>query len=132
MNLLEAIKVRHTVRSYNGNAIEGDRLKDLQDMIDAANREGGLHIQLVNGVERAFSKFIIHYGKWENVTNYIALIGRDTSELDQKCGYYGEHFVIWAITAGLKCGWLDTQNGKEVPEIDIAENERLVCCIAIE
>ena len=131
MTLLEAIKDRHTVRSYSGKAIEGDNLKTLRDMISKANEEGKLNIQLVNGVEGAFSHFIIHYGKWEGVTNYIALIGKDTPDLDQKCGYYGEHFALWAITAGLKSGWLDTQNGHEVAEIDIPEGERLVCCIAI-
>ena len=131
MNLQEAIKVRHTVRTYNGKAIEGDTLKALQEMIAKANEEGNLHIQLVNGVEEAFSKFVIHYGKWNNVTNYIALIGKDTPDLDQKCGYYGEQFALWALTAGLKSGWLDTQNGREVPEIQIADDERLVCCIAV-
>ena len=131
MNLKEAIKVRHTVRTYNGNAIKGDNLKVLQEMIAKANEESNLHIQLVNGIEGAFSKFVIHYGKWNNVTNYIALIGKDTPDLDQKCGYYGEQFALWAITAGLKSGWLDTQNGREVPEIEIADDERLVCCIAI-
>ena len=75
MTLLEAIKDRHTVRSYSGKAIEGDNLKTLRDMISKANEEGKLNIQLVNGVEGAFSHFIIHYGKWEGVTNYNALIG---------------------------------------------------------
>lgn len=131
MNLQEAIKVRHTVRTYSGKPIEGDNLITLQEMIADVNKEGKLRIQLVNGVEGAFSKFIIHYGKWDNVTNYIALIGKDTPDLDQKCGYYGEKLALWALTAGLKSGWLDTQNGHEVPEIEIADGERLVCCIAI-
>lgn len=131
MNLFEAIKIRHTVRTYRGKAIEGDNLVTLEKMIAKVNEEAGLHIQFVNGVEGAFSKFDIHYGKWEGVTNYIALIGKDTPDLDQTCGYYGEHFVLWALTVGLKSGWLDTQNGHEVPEIEISEGERLVCCIAI-
>lgn len=131
MDLLKAIKERHTVRNYLGKAIEGEKLATLQDMIEQANLEANLNIQLVNGKEDAFSKFTVRYGRWENVSNYIALIGKDAEDLDQKCGYYGEHFVLWALTAGLKSGWLDTENGEEVPEIKIAEGERLVCCIAI-
>ncbi len=133
MNLLEAIHERHTVRKFNGQAIEGEALAVLEKMIAEANEEGNLHIQLVNGVENAFENFVIHYGVWENITNYIALIGKDTEDLDQKSGYYGEKLVLAAQMLGLRTGWLDTVNGHEVhvPEIDVAEGERIVCCIAI-
>ena len=37
-----------------------DLVKQLQDLIDECNREGGLHIQLVTDEPNAFSNFIAH------------------------------------------------------------------------
>ena len=131
MTLLEDVKVRHTVRKYDGRALNGEVLAQLQAKIAKINQEGNLHLQLVNGKEDAFAGFTIHYGRWTGVTNYIALIGKDAPDLDERCGYYGEQIVLWAITQGLKTGWLDTQYG-DVPEgLDIPNGERLVLCIAI-
>lgn len=131
MNLLDAVKERHTVRKYGGRAIEGEALKNLQSMIAQANEKGNLHFQLVNGKENAFAQLTIHYGKWTGVTNYIALIGKEAEDLDERCGYYGEQIVLWALTQGLKTGWVDVQYTKAPDELDIPEGERLVVCIVI-
>ncbi len=131
MTIYEAIEKRHTVRTYNALAIEGDLLAELSALIDRLNKEGNLHMQLVNGREGAFDDFIIHYGKWTGVTNYIALVGPDRENLDEACGYYGEQIVLWAQMNGLKTGWLDTQPKNETDAFTIAEGERHVLSMAI-
>ncbi len=131
MTIYEAIEKRHTVRSYNNTAIEGEILDELTALIDRLNEEGNLHMQLVNGRENAFDDFIIHYGKWTGVTNYIAMVGADSEDLDERCGYYGEQIVLWAQMHGLKTGWLDTQPNGETDAFVLAEGERHVLSIAI-
>ncbi len=131
MNILEAMQTRHTVRTYEGKAIEGEVLNELTELIAKLNAEGNLHMQLVNGRENAFDDFIIHYGRWTGVTNYIAMVGKDSDVLDETCGYYGEQIVLWAQMHGLKTGWLDTQPNGGTDAFEIAEGERHVLSIAI-
>ena len=46
MDIKEAIKERHSVRQYQDTPItESDRDK-LKELIDACNKESGLHVQL--------------------------------------------------------------------------------------
>ncbi len=131
MTIFEAIQERHTVRTYNGTAIEADILAELTGLIDRLNQEGNLHIQLVNGRENAFDDFIIHYGKWTGVTNYIAMVGPEREDLEEACGYYGEQIVLWAQRKGLRTGWLDTQPKNETDAFEIPEGERHVLSLAI-
>ncbi len=35
-----------------------------------------------------------HYGKFENVKNYIAVVGKKSADLSEKAGYYGEKLVL--------------------------------------
>ncbi len=131
MTIYEAIEKRHTVRTYNSAAIEGDTLKELTALIEKLNAEGNLHMQLVNGRENAFDDFVIHYGKWTGVTNYIAMVGVDEADLDERCGYYGEQIVLWAQMHGLKTGWLDTQPAGATDAFVVDEGERHVLSLAI-
>ncbi len=131
MTIYEAMEKRHTVRTYNNQALDGDILTELLEIIERLNQEGNLHMQLVNGRENAFDDFIIHYGKWTGVTNYIALVGADREDLDECCGYYGEQIVLWAQMHGLKTGWLDTQPNGTTDAFEVATGERHVLSIAI-
>lgn len=76
MELINAINERHSVRQYSDRPIEAELLKELQAEIEACNREGQLHIQLVTNEPKAFDGFMAHYGKFSGVKNYIALIGK--------------------------------------------------------
>ncbi len=131
MTIYEAIERRHTVRTYDGKALEGKLLAELTELINKLNAEGNIHMQLVNGRENAFDDFIIHYGKWIGVTNYIAMVGPERDDLDETLGYYGEQIVLWAQMNGLKTGWLDTQPARETDAFEVAEGERHVLSIAI-
>lgn len=76
MDILEAIKQRHSVRQYSDKPIEDAILNELKKEIDDCNKEGGLHIQLVANEPKAFDSFMAHYGKFSGVENYIVLIGK--------------------------------------------------------
>ena len=106
MNLSEAIRERHSVRSYLTKAIDGDVKTDLLSFIDQCNQESGLHMQLVTDEPKAFDGFMAHYGKFSGVTNYIALIGKKGKDLEETCGYYGEKVALKAQQLGLNTCWV--------------------------
>jgi len=87
MELLEAMKNRHSVRSYTDRKIEGDTLEELRRTVDECNRDSGLNIQLCLNESNAFDSMMARYGKFKNVKNYIALVGKKDDGFDEKCGY---------------------------------------------
>lgn len=128
---MEAIKQRHSVRQYTDKKIETNILAELQEEIDACNREGGLHIQLVTDEPKAFDSFMAHYGKFSGVTNYIALIGRKSDRLEELCGYYGEHHVLKAQQLGLNTCWV-AMTYKKIPDaFRVDKGEKLTVVISL-
>ena len=96
MDIMEAMKARHSVRRYTERAIEPDIARQLQEEIDVCNREGGLRIQLVLEEPQTFGTLFDHYGLFKGVKNYIALVGEVGKSLDERAGYYGERIVLKA------------------------------------
>ena len=47
MDMVEAMGVRHSVRSYTDRRIEGEVRAKLESYIAQCNADGGLHMQLV-------------------------------------------------------------------------------------
>lgn len=79
MELMEAMKERHSVRAYEDKKIDGDIKSELLGFIEQCNRESGLHMQLVLDEPKGFDGFMSHYGKFSGVKNYIALVGKKGS-----------------------------------------------------
>lgn len=131
MDIMEAIRTRHSVRQYEMRAIEEHIIKELSDEVDECNRESGLHIQLVTDEPEAFDGFMAHYGKFSGVMNYIALIGRKSGELDCLCGYYGERIAIRAQQLGLNSCWVAMTYKKVKDAFVIDKGEKLTAVIAI-
>lgn len=131
MNLLESIKARHAVRSYTEKKIEGEVLQQLQDVVASCNQESGLHIQLCLNEPKAFTSMMARLGKFKNVRNYIALVGKDGDSLDEKCGYYGEKIVLKATQLGLNTCWVAVTYGKGKCPAVIGAGEKLKMVIAI-
>ena len=104
MNTNEAIRERHSVRSYEDRAIDKDKIEVLEKEIAECNRLGGLDIQLMTDEPRAFDSFMAHYGKFSGVRNYIAMVGKKGE--DERIGYYGEKLVLLAQTLGLNTCWV--------------------------
>lgn len=131
MNLAEAMKERHSVRQYIDQPLSAEAVSALKDEIEACNQEGGLHIQLVMDEPKAFDSFMAHYGKFSGVKNYIAMIGKKDSGLDEKCGYYGERLVLKAQQLGLNTCWVAMTYSKVKTAFSVAKGEKLCVIIAI-
>ena len=131
MNLTEAIQARHSVRQYQNKPLEAEAMAALQAEIAECNQESGLHIQLVTNEPKAFDSFMAHYGKFSGVTNYIAMIGKKSPHLDEKCGWYGERLVLKAQQLGLNTCWVALTYKKIKTAFVIDRGEKLCIVIAL-
>ncbi len=130
MDILEAIKARHSVRHYLKKALPADVIEALQNAINKYNRTSGLNIQLITNEPKAF-KGIASYGKFKGVENYIIIAGENISELDELTGYYGEHLVLLAQTLGLNTCWVGLTYKKINGAFTLNEAEKVSCAIAL-
>ena len=131
MEIIQAMKNRHSVRQYIDKPIDPQVLQALQAEIDFCNKQAQLHIQLVTNEPKAFDSFMAHYGKFSGVTNYIALIGKKSAKLDELCGYYGEHLVLKAQQLGLNTCWV-AMSYKKIPDaFSVEKDEKLTVVIAL-
>lgn len=131
MNLSEAISARHSVRQYKNKPLNAETISELQAEIKNCNKESGLHIQLVTDEPKAFEGFMAHYGKFSGVTNYIAMIGKKGSDLEEKCGYFGERLVLRAQQLGLNTCWVALTYSKINTAFSVKQGEKLCVVIAL-
>lgn len=131
MELTEAIKQRHSVRQYEPRPLDSQTALLLQAEIDACNAESGLHFQLITNEPKAFDSFMAHYGKFSGVINYIGLVGKKDSSLEEKCGYYGERIVLKAQQIGLNTCWVAMSYSKAKTTFSVLHGEKLCVVIAV-
>lgn len=127
-----AILTRRSVRKYINKSIDKELVTLIQEKIDEYNNEYNLDIQLITDNPDAFNSILASYGRFKNVHNYFALIGKkDDPNLHEKLGYVGEHLVLFAQTLGLNTCWVVGSYKKRKVVADIKDDEILVCVIAL-
>ncbi len=128
----QAIRNRHSVRSYTDVPIGECRVEILSQAIANANKEGNVHLQLALDEPRAFGDSkLAHYGKFSNVRNYIAVVARKDHQAEEAAGYYGEEIVLLAQSIGLNTCWVGLTFSKGNVQAEIADDEKLYALIAI-
>ncbi len=131
MEIKEVIKERHSVRQYKKIPVDAAIIEKLEAEIKKSNEESGLHFQLIFDEPECFNTFMAHYGRFKNVSNYLALVGKKSeTNLDQLCGYFGERFVLLAQELGLNTCWVAGTFGRGKCKAVIQSDEKLVCVIA--
>lgn len=128
MEIIELMKERHSVRQYTDKKIEKEKREVLNTLIAKINQKAGLHIQIIYDEPKYFNSMMAHYGKFDGVNNYIALV-REKSKSDESLGYYGEQIVLKAQELGLNTCWVAMTHGKSKAQID--KGEKLVCLISL-
>ena len=132
MTIKEAINERHSVRQYLEKPIDEALVEELNSLIASVNDESDLSIQLILDDPDCFNVFLAHYGKFKNAVNYIAVVGKkNTKDLEEKCGYYGEKIVLEAQRLGLNTCWVAGTFGKKKCKAKIADDEKIICVISI-
>lgn len=130
MTLEEAIKARHSVRSYDGRPLSSELKSAIEAQIGVINAEAGLHLQLVTNEPRAFKGFA-SYGSFKGVTNYIVVAGKKSADLGEKAGYYGEKVALLCQTLGLNTCWVGLTYKKVKDAFELAADEKVVCLISV-
>ena len=69
MDLMEAMKNRHSVRQYTDRPLEKEAVDTLQRETDRINKESGLHIQLITNEPDAFDAGAPSYGSFQLSTS---------------------------------------------------------------
>ena len=131
MTIQEALRLRRSVRSYHTTPIAPDALHALREEIAAINRESGLHFQLITDEPKAFDSLLAHYGKFSGVRNYIALVGKKSPDLFEKCGYYGQRLVLRAQQLGLDTCWVALTYRRIPGTIKVNKGEKLTVVISV-
>jgi len=131
MELLEAIEKRHSVRAYTDEPLSDREKAELNEIISRCNKQGKLRIQLITDEPKAFSGMMAKFGRFSGVRNYIALIGPDKADLEEKCGYYGEKIVLRAQQIGLNTCWVALTYSKNKDVLDIRPGEKLCLVISV-
>ncbi len=127
MEIMELIKERHSVRRYKEDKIEEEKRVLLDEYIKKCNEESGMNIQSFYDEPKAFKNSLLHYGKFTNANNYIALIG--TSQ--EQAGYYGEKIVLKAQELGLNTCWVVLTYDKKQVKFNKKNKEKLLCVISV-
>lgn len=131
MTIQEAMKERHSVRTYLDRPIPAEILAPLRALMEECNEKGNLHIQLVLDDPKAFDSRLAHYGHFAGVRNYFALVGSKGGDLDERLGYWGEHLVLKAQMLGLNTCWVGLTYRKNAAVLNIGAGERLRAVIAV-
>lgn len=125
-DIFELMRSRHSVRQYLDKKIPEEIRSQLDDYVSSLNSESGLNMQIIYDEPECFSSRMAHYGKFENCSNYIAVVGNKSSDLDEKCGFYGELLVLKAQELGLNTCWVALTHGKSKATIGDGEIERII------
>ena len=129
MDILEIMKSRHSVRQYTDKKIENDKRNVLDELAKECNSQGDMNIQIIYDEPKCFGSVMARYGKFSGCTNYIAVVGKSSNDLDEKAGYYGEKLVLKAQELGLNTCWVAVTHGKCAASIQ--KGEKLAIIIAL-
>ncbi len=130
MDIIEAIRARHSVRSYKPDRIEGEKVSLIREKIDELNKAGDLRIQFIEDAGKTYNKLLNRMMGLGSAPSVIACVGKEADDLDQRVGYFGEKLVLYAQQLGLNTCWAGTFNRKNIAA-EVSEGERLVISIAI-
>ena len=131
MELIEAIKARHSVRKYTEQPIEAAKVASLRAELEKLNSESGLNIQLVLDEPKCFSTGIWKYGQFSAVKNYFVMAGPKGKDAEEKIGYYGEKLVLLAQTLDLNTCWVGLTYKKIPGTYSLREGDTVHCVIAL-
>lgn len=130
MTELEAILIRHSVRNYKAEKIEEDKVKAIKAKIDELNEAGNLHLQFIEDAGNTYNRLLNRAMGLGSAPSVIACVGKNTDDLEERIGYYGEQLVLYAQTLGLNTCWAGTFNKKNINAV-VEDDEKLVISIAI-
>ncbi len=120
MDIIELMKERHSVRQYKSEPIEEEKKEEIRSLANEIGFESGLSFQVFFDEPKCFSSILARYGKFENVANYICIVGNKRDQ--EKAGYYGEKLVLKCQEIGLNTCWVALTHGKTEAAFEKGKN----------
>lgn len=129
MDILQAMKERHSVRRYTDQPIEPEKIAEIEKAIASINEETGLDIQLVTNEPEAFTGAMASYGHFSGCTDYIAICSENGRS--EEIGYYGEELVLLCQMLGLNTCWVALTFSKGKTKYICKKGEKLQIVISV-
>lgn len=128
----QVIASRHSVRAYVDRPVEEETRSKLERLVEEANSDASLSMQLVWDEPEAFGRSMMaHYGKFSGVRNYLALVGPRGGDTKFWLGYHGERLVLEAQRLGLNSCWVGLTYSKRHSDVVIGPGEKIYGVIAL-
>lgn len=133
MDMMEAVRRRHSVRAYLDRPIEGAVQRALVEALAVASRESGLDFRLHVEEPGAFDCLLSRMGKFSGVRNYITAVGpkNGPKSLSEACGYEGEKVVLLAQALGLNTCWVGLTCRRRPESLHLAADEKPYIVISV-
>lgn len=126
MNIMELIRTRKSVRTFDGRAVSEDDKKKLGDYIKTISNPYDIPITfvLLDAKEHALSSPVI---SGEHL--YIAAKVPKAEHCEEAFGYAFEKMVLYAWSLGIGTTWIGGTMKREVFEkaVQLKEHERMLC-----
>ena len=129
MEILKLMEERHSVRKYLDKPVETEKRTAMEALARRCEAESGLSFRILWDEPECFKGLLAHYGGFRNVSNYIAILGREEGDACVRAGYHGEKLVLKAQEMGLNTCWVALTHGR--CPVAPAAGERLIILIAL-
>lgn len=129
MDILQAMKERHSVRRYTDKPIEPEKIEEIEKAIASINEETGMNIQLVTNEPEAFTGTMASYGHFLGCSNYIVIVSENGRS--EEIGYFGEELVLLCQMLGLNTCWVALTFSKGKTKYTCNKGEKLQIVISV-
>ena len=82
MSELDAIRERHSVRSYTPERIQVEKIVKLNEKIRELNEAGNLHLQLIEDAGNTYNRFFNKVAGLGSAPSVIACAGQDDGTVE--------------------------------------------------
>ena len=110
MDILEAIRVRRSVRTYTDKPVPEHLLKQLIESFDNSQRLDALSLRLIpmppDKVEHAMTGLIGNYGRIKNAPMWVIGVSEEGKHHQENFGFAMEQFILECTREGLGTCWM--------------------------
>lgn len=125
MDIIQAIEKRISCRAFTAQQPDDETVRKLEQEIAAINDESGLHFQLYGPRENGTAIDMAPNMFASNPPYYAALVAQKDPIEEEKLGYFGERFVLFAEMLGLSTCWVASTYDHDTVRVDLAPTEVL-------
>ena len=105
MDILQAVKQRHTVRQYTTQPLATELIAQIEQQLSQYNQQ--YHLQLTLCVsDSSINNLTTRLAGGKDVMNYVVLAGPKTPEVDFQLGYVGADLLLFLQMLGLNSWWI--------------------------